>query len=49
MFSGIAGTAKPPDINAHRDWLMIVKLVSVCGLIKFQNAKTKVKFEKIIS
>jgi hypothetical protein len=40
--SGTAGTEKPQDTNAHLDLPTIVKLVSVCGLIKFQNAKTKV-------
>ena len=43
-FSGTAGTEKPQDINAHRVWLTIVNLVSVCGLIKFQNARVKVRF-----
>lgn len=40
--SGTAGAEKPQDINVHPVWLTIVKLVSVCGLIKFQNVKTKV-------
>lgn len=45
MSSGIAGTAKPADTNAHRDWHTIVKHVSACGPIKYQNAETKASFD----
>lgn len=42
MYSGTAGTVKPHGINAHLDSLTIVKLVFVCGPIKYQNAEMKV-------
>lgn len=46
MYSGIAGTAKPAVINAHRDWHTIVKHVSACGPIKYQNAEMKASFNR---
>jgi hypothetical protein len=42
MSSGTVGTEKPQDTNAHPVWLTIVRLVCVCGLIKYQNVKMKV-------
>lgn len=40
--SGIAGTVRHLGINALPVWHTIVKLVFVCGLIKFQSAEMKV-------
>lgn len=40
--SGIAGTVKRPDTNARPVWPTIVRLASVCGPIRFQNAEMKV-------
>uniref|UniRef100_T1GQW4 Uncharacterized protein n=1 Tax=Megaselia scalaris TaxID=36166 RepID=T1GQW4_MEGSC len=42
MSSGTVGAENHQDTNALPDLPTIVKLVSACGLIKFQNAKTKV-------
>jgi hypothetical protein len=47
MSSGIVGMENHQDINVHQDLLMTVKLVSVCGLIKFQNVKMKVNLNYI--
>lgn len=49
MSSGIAGTAKPAATNAHRDWHTIVKHVSACGPIKYQNAEMKASFIRVTS
>lgn len=46
MSSGTAGTVNPLDINVLPVWLTIAMLVSVCGPIKFQNVKTKVKYKQ---
>lgn len=44
--SGTAGTAKPADTNAHRDWHTIVKHASACGPIKYQSAEMKASFNR---
>lgn len=43
MSSGTAGMEKLQGISAHLDLLTIEKLEYVCGLIKYQNAKMKVR------
>lgn len=40
--SGIAGMVRHLGINAPPVWHTIVKLVFVCGLIRFQSAEMKV-------